>query len=123
MRLALVIEDEPQVAGFVVGAFRHLGFEAAAVESCEHAIELIDRSGKVVVVLVHLTSDEEQLALVTTVAERWPRIKIIVMSSRPEDMTRLPPAILLSEPTSATMIMAVLKRVALETGTLRGFLH
>ena len=123
MRLALVIEDEPQVAGFVVGAFRHLGFEAAAVESCEHAIELIDRSGKVVVVLVHLTSDKEQLALVTTVAERWPRIKIIVMSSRPEDMTRLPPAILLSEPTSATMIMAVLKRVALETGTLRGFLH
>ena len=73
--------------------------------------------------MVHLTSDKEQLALVTTVAERWPRIKIIVMSSRPEDMTRLPPAILLSEPTSATMIMAVLKRVALETGTLRGFLH
>ncbi len=78
---------------------------------------------KVVVVFVHLTSDEEQLALVTTVAERWPRIKIIVMSSRPEDMTRLPPAFLLSEPASATMIMAVLKRVALETGTLRGFLH
>ncbi len=123
MQLALVIEDEPEVAGFLTGAFRHLGFEAVTVQSGEHAMELIDRTGKVVVAFVHLSNDEEQHAMVTTVAERWPHTKLIVMSSRPEDLARLPPIIFLGKPTSAVMIMAVLKRVALETGPRRGFLH
>ncbi len=123
MCLALVIEDEPELAGFVVGAFRHLNIEAVAVESAERAIELIDQTGRVDVAFVNLSREDQQQTLVTTVASRWPHIKLIVLSPRAEDMGRIPPAIFITKPTNAAILMAVLKRVALNTGKSRGFLQ
>lgn len=123
MGVALVIEDEPELAGFVVGAFRHLSFEAVAVESAERAIELIDRTGRVVVAFVNLSAQDQRQALVTTIAARWPHVKMIVLSSQPEDMRRIPPVLFITKPTSGAILMAVLKRLALDTGKSRGFLH
>lgn len=123
MCLALVIEDEPELAGFVVGAFRHLSFEAVAVELVERAIELMERTDRVAVAFVNLSAQGQLQALVTTIASRWPRVKMIVLSSQAEDMRRLPPAFFITKPTSGAILMAVLKRVALETGKARGFLQ
>ena len=123
MSLALVIEDEPELAGFVVGVFRHLSFEGVAVESVERAIDLIDRTGRVAVAVVNLSEPDQQQTLLTTVAARWPHVKMIVLSSQPEDMRRIPPAFFITKPTSGAILMAVLKRVALDAGKSRGFLH
>ena len=46
MRKALVIEEMPELAGFVAAVFEHLAFELFAVETVAEAIEMLDRDGE-----------------------------------------------------------------------------
>jgi CheY-like chemotaxis protein len=124
MSLALVIEDEPELAGFVAGAFHYLGFEAPIVESTADALELIERAGNVEVVFVHLSREGEQRIFISTIARRWPAIKIILLSSHAENIGELPSSILLTKPTNPATLMAIIMQAALG-GDLspRGLLH
>lgn len=116
MRLALVIEDEPDIAGFVVAAFKRFGFDAFVVESVADAVEFLEQSNGVAAIFVHLNKESEQRELVTTVAARWPATTIILLSSRLESLRDLPPSIFLAKPTAAATIMAVIRRLAIESG-------
>ncbi len=117
MPLALVIEDEPEYAAFVVAAFNRFGFQAFAVESAADAIENLECPNNFAAVLINLSMEKDELDLVKTVSARWPRIQIILLSDHLRSLRELPPSIFLAKPTTAAAIMASMERVALSMGS------
>ncbi len=116
MPVALVIEDEPELAAFAVAAFNRFGFDAFAIESSVDAVEILERSENIAVLFINLSHEEDELALVRTVAARWPAIKIILLSARLHSLRDLPPSIFLAKPTTSATIVAIIRRVAQSTG-------
>ncbi len=117
MPLALVIEDEPEYAAFVVAAFNRFGFQAFAVESVAAAIENLECPNNVAAILINLSMEKDELELANKVTARWPKIKIILLSAHLRSLRELPPSIFLAKPTTAAAIMAIIERVALATGS------
>lgn len=116
MPVALVIEDEPELAAFAVAAFNRFGFDAFVIESIVDAVEILERSENITVLFINLSREGDELALVTTVAARWPAIRIILLSGRLHSLRDLPPSIFLAKPTTAATIIAIIKRVAQTAG-------
>jgi|SRR5271166_3278398 len=117
MRWALVVEDEPEYAAFVVAAFNRFGFHAFAVESAATAIENLECPNSVAVILINLSTERDELDLVNTVTVRWPKIKIILLSAHLRSLRELPPSIFLAKPTSAAAIIGVIEHVTLSMGS------
>ncbi len=116
MPVALVIEDEPELAAFAVAAFNRFGYDAFVIELIVDAIEILERSENIAVVFINLSREEDELALVRTVSGRWPAIKIILLSARLHSLRDLPPSIFLAKPTTPATIIAIIRRVAQTTG-------
>jgi DNA-binding response OmpR family regulator len=115
MPVALVIEDEPELAAFAVAAFHRFGFDASVVESAAEALEALEHSDASVL-FINLSREDDELTLVREVAARWPAIKIILLSARLHSLRDLPPSIFLAKPTTATTIIAIIRRVAQTSG-------
>jgi DNA-binding NtrC family response regulator len=117
MRLALVIEDEPEYAAFAVAAFDRFGFQAFAVESVASAIENLECPNNLAAILINLTTEKDELDLVNTVTARWPKIKIILLSAHLRSLRELPPSIFLAKPTTAPAIIGIIEHVTLAMGS------
>ena len=116
MPVALVIEDEPELAAFAAAAFHRFGFDAFAVESVAEALDARERPDPVSVLFINLSREDDELTLVRTVAARWPATKIILLSARLHSLRDLPPSIFLAKPTTAATIIAIIRRVAQSSG-------
>jgi DNA-binding response OmpR family regulator len=52
MSRALVIDDEPELAGFIVAAFAYAGVEAQVAETVVEAIDMLERDGDIKAVFI-----------------------------------------------------------------------
>jgi DNA-binding response OmpR family regulator len=116
MPVALVIEDEPELAAFAIAAFNRFGFDAFVVESVAEALDILERSEQTSVLFINLSREDDELSLVRAVAARWPAIKIILLSARLHSLRDLPPSIFLAKPTTPATIIAIIRRVAQTSG-------
>jgi CheY-like chemotaxis protein len=111
MSLAMVIEDEPEIATFASAVFKRYGLETITVESAPEAIEMMQGVRDISVLLLNMTRGREQLELARLIAARWPAVQIILMSSHLDSLRDLPPVVFLAKPTTSTALIAMIRRV------------
>ena len=111
MSLAMVIEDEPEIATFACAVFKRYGLDTITVESASEAIEMMQSVKDISILLLNMTKWREQLALARIIAARWPAVQIILMSSYLDSLRDLPPVVFLAKPTTSTALIAMIRRV------------
>ncbi|MDR3424255.1 MAG: hypothetical protein P4M13_04140 [Alphaproteobacteria bacterium] len=111
MSLAMVIEDEPEIATFASAVFKRYGLDTITVESAPEAIEMMQGVRDISVLLLNMTKGREQLDLARLIAARWPAVQIILMSSHLDSLRDLPPVVFLAKPTTSTALIAMIRRV------------
>lgn len=80
--LVLLVEDDPQVLDFTAELLSSGGHDVLRASSCEEALAILE-SGPVpgtVVTDIGLACDGSGLDLARTVAERWPGIRLLIVS-------------------------------------------
>jgi CheY-like chemotaxis protein len=82
VRRVLLVEDEPLVLRTTAALFADDGFEVAEANCYQEALRrLADRPETGVLVTdIHLDGRPDGLALARAVAERWPHIRIVIVS-------------------------------------------
>ncbi|MGO9944916.1 MAG: hypothetical protein ACLPIC_19440 [Rhodoblastus sp.] len=113
MPAALVIEHEPELATFAVAAFKWFGLDAFSIERVSDAIEILEGSNDIAVVMINDTEEGKELQLIKVVARRWPTIKLALLSAHLDNLRDLPPFVFIAKPTTAELIFAIIERVAL----------
>lgn len=115
MPAALVVEDEPELASFACAVFSRVGLDAFAVESSAEAIDILENSWDIAVLLINLTGERDELDLAKTVASRWPAIRLILVTDRLASLRELPPVVFLSKPTTSMALMAIVEQIVRAT--------
>ena len=113
--IAIVIEDEPELATFLAAVFDRVGFDTIAFESFQDAIESLGIYENIAVLLSNITGDEELLAGMKEIAARWPSVRLMVLSERFNRLSELPPATFISKPTNARLLIATIRHVCERT--------
>jgi CheY-like chemotaxis protein len=112
MRKALVIEDVPEYADFIVAAFGYLQFAAFAVETVTDAIEALNADDEIEAVFIS-TCPESRIDLVnlaTLIAVQWPQIQITVSSYEVGRLRDFPPCVFLTKPINPRMLISILEQ-------------
>ncbi len=113
MRKALVIEEMPELAGFVAAVFEHLAFEAFAVETVAEAIEMLDRDGEFEAVFISTNGEKgvNAVELATLIKARRPTIEVFVSSERLERLHELPPCVFIAKPLNPSTLIEIITHV------------
>ncbi|WP_084438697.1 response regulator [Shinella sp. HZN7] len=93
VRRILVVEDEPLLRMAVVDLVEHAGFTALEAENADKALAILERRDDIRIVLtdIDMPGSLDGVALAWAVRDRWRAIKVIVMSGRVLDESKLPP--------------------------------
>jgi CheY-like chemotaxis protein len=80
----LVVDDDPLVRMHVVDIVEDAGFDAIAARNADEAIGILEERSDVTLLFtdVHMPGSMDGLRLAHAVRDRWPPIKIIVVSGR-----------------------------------------
>ncbi|MDF2118098.1 response regulator [Roseiarcaceae bacterium H3SJ34-1] len=80
----LVVEDEPLIRWTLVDHFTELGFETLEAGNADEAIELLTARADISLVTtdVDMPGSMDGLALMRVIRDRWPPVKLIVISSK-----------------------------------------
>lgn len=80
----LVVEDEPIVRMDLADFLSDSGFEVLEAGGADEAVDLLERRDEVRLIItdVDMPGSMDGLKLAQTVADRWPPIRIIVVSGR-----------------------------------------
>lgn len=113
MRKALVVEEIPELAGFVAAVFEHLEFEAFAVETVAEAIEMLNGDGEFEVVFISTNGEKaiDAPELSIFIKARWPTIEIFVASARLERLHELPPCVFIAKPLNPSTLIEIITHV------------
>jgi DNA-binding NtrC family response regulator len=109
----LLVEDEPLVLRSTAALFVDDGFEVAEANGYQEALRLLaDEPGTAVLVTdVHLDGQPDGLALARAVAERWPHIRIVIVSGcvRPAGEDYPERAIFFTKPYAPAALLTIVK--------------
>jgi CheY-like chemotaxis protein len=112
MRRALVIGEEPGLAGFVAAVFVHFGAEADIVETVVEAIDLLERDGDIDAIFIDSSEESsiDAFELAGRIAARWPAKHLFVSSERQDLLQLLPPCVFLAKPWNPRTLISVIER-------------
>jgi two-component system, response regulator PdtaR len=82
--VVLVVEDETFVRMLAVDVLEDEGFTVVAAATADEAWSILEARGDIGVLFtdVNMPGDMDGLTLAARVAERWPRIRLVVTSGR-----------------------------------------
>ena len=89
----LIVEDEPILRLHAVDIVEEAGFTAIEAKNADEAIEILERRSDIALLFtdVHMPGSMDGLKLAHAVRNRWPPIKIVVVSGHMQvDQNELP---------------------------------
>lgn len=112
MRKALVIEDVPELASFVIAAFEYLKFEAYAVDNVVDAIDILKADPHFAAVYISTCQESRVSAfgIATLIAAHWPAMKIFISSERLDRLSELPPCFFLAKPLNSRSLIPMIEQ-------------
>lgn len=117
-RLALVVEDEPELRDLAESLLRETELEVIGCDSAEGALQVLqERGGDVALVFadVRLAGAMDGLQLVHAIATLWPRARLVVTSGRGVARPDLPPeAVFIPKPWRPADVLSEAERAACE---------
>jgi len=109
----LLVEDEPLVLRSTAELFADDGFEVAEANGYQEAlVRLADQPETAILVTdINLDGGPDGLDLAKTVAERWPHIRIVIVSGcvRPEGRDYPSQAIFFTKPYAPSALLTIVK--------------
>lgn len=112
-RRVLLVEDEPLVLRSTADLFADEGFEVAEASGYEDALgRLADNPETAVLVTdINLTDGPDGLALANMVAERWPHVRIVIVSGcvRPDGGQYPERAIFFTKPYAPGALLTIVR--------------
>ncbi|TWF49510.1 response regulator [Neorhizobium alkalisoli] len=80
----LVVEDEPLVRMLAVDVVEEAGFEAVEASNADEALELLESMPDIRLIFtdIDMPGSMDGLRLAATVRDRWPPVRIIVVSGK-----------------------------------------
>ena len=81
--LALIVEDDEDLRNFAVTLVSEVGFDVIDCDTVETALEIMEERGDQIAVVftdINLAGELDGVQLAQTVANRWPRVNLIVTS-------------------------------------------
>lgn len=113
VRRILVVEDDPLLRMAVVDLVEQAGFTALEAGNADKALAILERRDDIRIVLtdIDMPGSLDGVALAWAVRDRWRAIKVIVMSGRVLDESKLPPGgRFFGKPLNERDIIATLQR-------------
>ena len=100
MCVVLVVEDEPLVRMVAVEALQDAGYVTLEAGTADEAIQLMETCPEIRLVFtdVHMPGSMDGVKLAAAVQKRWPPVRIILTSARPEPEVDLEDVVFLSKP-------------------------
>ncbi len=82
LKRVLLVEDEPLVRTSTADLLSDHGYEVAEADGYGEALAAIEASPdtSILVTDIHLAGERDGIALARLVAERWPHIRIVIVS-------------------------------------------
>lgn len=82
--VVLVVEDDAFIRMDAVDIFESAGYEVLEAENADVAISLLERRSDIVVLFtdIEMPGSMDGMKLAAAVADRWPPIRIIIVSGR-----------------------------------------
>jgi CheY-like chemotaxis protein len=111
MRKALVIEDVPELAAFVVAVFEYLGFEAYSVETVADSIEMLNADPEIEAVFIN-TGDETHIGtldLAKLIKAIKPTAEILIASERVDRLQEFPPCVFITKPLNPSTLISMIE--------------
>lgn len=109
----LLVEDDPIILDDTAEHLAENGLEVICARSAEEALALIDggRVPSVLVTDIRLEREESGLDLATAVADRWPEVKLLIVSGacRPEAGRYPERAVFFTKPWASGALVAMIK--------------
>jgi len=109
----LLVEDEPLVRQSTAALFLDDGFDVVEASSYEDALSLLAAAPQtsVLVTDINLAGRPDGLALAKAVAERWPHIRIVIVSGciRPQQGGCPERAIFFTKPYAPGALLTIVK--------------
>ena len=111
MPIALVVEDEPEIATFAIALFEKFRIEAFSTTTVEAALDILHSTNNIDFLLINLDKERDEIQLAHVVSRRWPEIKLIILSSRSRSLCALPPAVFITKPANTKAIVRIIEFV------------
>ncbi len=113
----LIVEDEPLIMMMTVDVVEDGGFEALEASNADDAILLLETTDDIVIVLtdIDMPGSMDGLVFAAAVRDRWPPIKIVIVSGKRQPSADQIPAggVFIAKPYDArTMTEALTRMVA-----------
>jgi DNA-binding NtrC family response regulator len=109
----LVVEDDPLILRATADILSGDGYEVSQAETCEEAIAHLESAPDTAVLVtdLNLTCEGEGISLATLAAERWPHMRIVLVSGemRPPSGTYPERAIFFTKPYPPGALLTVMK--------------
>ena len=113
--VALVVDDEPLLTIVAMNIADDLGFSAISASNADEALSILEKRDDIRLVLtdVNMPGSLDGIALARTVRNRWPPIKLLVVSGRPlPDPASLPAgAMFLAKPFGVSDIDGMVRQL------------
>jgi DNA-binding NtrC family response regulator len=111
----LVVEDDGLIRLDLVDTLEDMGFRVLNAKNADEALEVLEATDEVVAVLtdIDMPGSINGIGLAKAVHERWPPLKVIVVSGRYDPAAGvLPPgAKFLTKPVTETVINQILREI------------
>ena len=109
----LVVEDDPLTLRATVNLLSDDGYEVAEAGSCDEAVARLEAEPDVAILVtdLNLTCEGEGISLARLAAERWPQLRIVLVSGelRPPAGTYPERAIFFTKPYPPGALLHVMK--------------
>lgn len=111
----LVVEDEPIIRFDLTDFLRHAGFEVVEAENADQAIAFLEQRADIRMIItdIDMPGSMDGLRLARAVADRWPPIRIIVVSGhRKVEITDIPDgSVFFSKPFSQPGLLSSMQQM------------
>lgn len=84
MTVVLVVEDEFLIRLNTVELVEEVGFDTLEASNADEALDILDQHPEIAIVLtdINMPGSINGLELAETVAENWPRVRVVLTSGR-----------------------------------------
>lgn len=85
----LIVEDEPKIASLIADYLKGSGFQPHHIDHGDHVMPWLDEQRPALVLLDLMLPGTDGLTLCRQIRDRWPRLPVIMLTARVEEVDRL----------------------------------
>ena len=116
-RIAIVVEDDPEVRALAVALFEETRLSVIACDTAEHALDVLrERGGEVALVFadIGLAGEMDGIQLAQAVATLWPKTRLVITSGlAPGRLKEMPDkAVFIPKPWRSVDLLVLAERAA-----------